>query len=374
MDPNLPQPEPVSPQPSSRKGKFITIASIATLVIAISGVIILWPKQQVSQTQKQDTRNPIVKTLFPATVTPTPMPFGEMTIPSLRARSYASSLGERTVVSENNSYTSYLTSYTSDGLKINALLTIPKKEEPKNGYPAIVFIHGYIPPTQYATLERYTDYVDYLARNGFVVFKIDLRGHGNSEGQPGGGYYGSDYVVDALNAYSALEHADFVNPKAIGIWGHSMAGNITLRSMAVRPTIPAAVVWAGAVYSYTDQRKYGINDNSYRPPGTNAAQMNRRRLLFEKYGSPSAQSVFWRQVAPTNYLNDLKGAIQLDHAVDDDVVNIGYSRDLNALLDETTVPHELYEYPSGGHNIAGSSYTQAMERTVAFFKKYLSQN
>ena len=47
--------------------------------------------------------------------------------------------------------------------------------------------------------------MDYLAQNGFVVFKIDLRGHGDSEGEPGGGYFGADYVTDTLNAHSALE-------------------------------------------------------------------------------------------------------------------------------------------------------------------------
>ena len=41
------------------------------------------------------------------------------------------------------------------------------------------------------------------------------------------------------------------------------------------------------------------------------------------------------------------------------------------LLDKTNVPHELFEYPSGGHNISGTSFSIAMERTVAFFKKYL---
>lgn len=89
-----------------------------------------------------------------------------------------------------------------------------------------------------------------------------------------------------------------------------------------------------------------------------------------KYGSLSATSVFWRQVAPTN-LNDLKGAIEIHHAQDDTVVNIGYSRDLIALLDKTKVPHQYYEYPTGGHNISGESFTLAMQRTVEFFKKYL---
>ena len=88
-------------------------------------------------------------------------------------------------------------------------------------------------------------------------------------------------------------------------------------------------------------------------------------------GDFSADSWFWKQVAVTDYLNDLKGAIQIHHAVDDAVVNIGYSRNLMKLLDGTHVPHELFEYPDGGHNIAGSSFTKAFERTVTFFKEKL---
>ena len=144
-----------------------------------------------------------------------------------------------------------------------------------------------------------------------------------------------------------------------------------MRSWAARPDIPAVVIWAGAVYTYEDREKYGIDDNSYRPPSNNTERQNRRRELFEKHGSPSAQSVFWRQVIPTNYTSDLKGALQIHHAVDDPVVNIGYSRDLMQILDSTSVPHELFEYQSGGHNISGASFVSAMQRTVDFYKERL---
>lgn len=308
------------------------------------------------------------------TAVPTSYPFEEMTVPYLRRKTYDGVLsGDRQLVQKNSEYSSYLTNYTSEGLKINALMTIPAGIMPDGGWPAIVFIHGYIPPTLYETNgQSYSAYVDYLARNGFVVFKIDLRGHGNSEGEPGGGYFGSDYVTDALNAYHAMQNADFVNPKDVGLWGHSMAGNIVMRSAAVKKDIPALVIWAGAVYTYEDQRKYGINDNSYRPPSSQMQQRNRRQQLYEKYGSPSAKNTFWNQVAPTNYLNDLTGAIEIHHAIDDAVVNIGYSRDLMSLFDKTKVEHKLYEYPSGGHNISGPSFNLAMERTVNFFKSHLS--
>lgn len=301
-----------------------------------------------------------------------PSPYEEITIPYLRKKEYKSKLGELKEVAQHPNYTSHLTSYISDRLKINGLLTKPTGPIPEGGFPAIVFVHGYIAPTTYITLEKYEDYVDYLAQNGFVVFKIDLRGHGDSEGEPGGGYFWADYVTDTLNAHSALETSGFVNKKNIGLWGHSMAGNTVMRSMAVKPTIPAVVGWAGAVYTYTDQREYEINDQSYRPAQARTGTRNNRQEMFNTVGSPSAESAFWKSVAPTSFLNDIKGAIQIHHAKDDTVVDIRYSRNLMSYLDKTSIPHELFEYDYGGHNIIDSSFSIAMQRTVEFYKKYLN--
>ncbi len=345
---------------------YIIIAVTICFLLLVVGILLFHKENATLIEETKQTTEKII-----ASPTPTPFQFEELTIPYLRAKSYPSSLGELQPYQQNSNYSSYLTTYTSDGLTIHGLLTQPKGEKPPDGWPAIVFVHGYIPPTLYKTTERYIEYVNYLASRGFVVFKIDLRGHGDSEGQPGGAYTSSDYVIDTLNAYSALETSSFVNPKAIGLWGHSMAGNVVMRSVAARPTIPAAVIWAGAVYSYTDQQTYGINDQSYRPPILTTPQQNTRRRIMEIYGQPSKESPFWKLVAPVNYLSDLKGAIEIHHAKDDSVVNINYSRDLVAELDKTTIPHEFYEYPSGGHNLEGSSFSQAMLRTVDFYKKYL---
>lgn len=303
------------------------------------------------------------------TPTQSPIPFAEMTIPYLSSREYKSSLSELKKYEDHSLYTSYLTSYSSDNLKINGLLTIPKNDKSK--HPAIIFVHGYIAPTIYKTTERYEAYVDYLAKNGFVVFKIDLRGNGSSEGLPSGAYYSSDYVVDTLNAYEALKKSDFVDASKIGLWGHSMAGNIVMRAFVSKPTIPAVVVWAGAGYTYTDLLTYKLNDRSYRPQPADTEVVRKRQRLTETYGAFDERSSFWSQVAVTNYLQGLKGALQIHHAKDDSVVNIEYSRNLIRLLDNTQVSHTLYEYQSGGHNISGASFNLAMGRTVEFFKKYL---
>ena len=99
----------------------------------------------------------------------------------------------------------YIASYRSDGLKIYALLTIPKDDMPQFGWPVIIFNHGYIPPAEYRTTEKYLAYTDAFSRNGYILFRPDYRGHGNSEGNPEGGYYSPAYTIDVLNAVSSIK-------------------------------------------------------------------------------------------------------------------------------------------------------------------------
>jgi uncharacterized protein len=297
--------------------------------------------------------------------------FQDLTIPYLRQRTYQSEISDMERINENTTYTSYIASYDSDGLKINGLLTVPKGEKPADGWPAVVFIHGYIAPEVYKTRVNYVSWTEYLARRGYVVYKIDLRGHDASEGVPGGAYYSSDYVIDTLNAHTALQNTNFVNPGAIGLWGHSMAGNVVFRSLAVKQDIPAVVIWAGAGYTYTDLQEYMIQDSSYRPPSTDSERASKRQELRDTYGNFDSDHWFWKQVPATNYLNGITGAVGLVHAVDDNVVSINYSRNLGSILDNTNIPHELMEYSNGGHNLTGSSFSSALQKTDEFFRLYL---
>lgn len=362
----LPQDPLIPEKVNKRKRIVILLGALIGLNALVFGTIYTAVKNG-----KAGTNSPSLVSKNKTQASPTPFLFAEITIPYLRARSYESSLGSLEQVSSNSQYSSYLTSYDSEGFKVNGLLTKPMGDEPTEGWPAIVFVHGYIPPRNYQTLVNYASYVDYLASNGFVVFKIDLRGHGDSEGEPGGGYYSSDYIIDVLNARAALQTSDFVNKDAVGLWGHSMAGNVVARALAASPEIPAIVIWAGAVYTYSDFSEFSIEDNSYQPPPSDSPSRKKRAEMFEKYGQFDPNSSFWKQVPMTNYLDGIKGAISLNHAVDDNVVDINYSRNFNSLLNQTSIEHELNEYPSGGHNFTGTTFNQAIQNTVEFFGKHL---
>ena len=176
-----------------------------------------------------------------------------LTVDFLRKQTYP---GSDIVIEETLdpgvNYDRYIVSYRSEGLKQYALLTVPQGEQPATGWPAIIFNHGYIPPEVYRTTERYVAYVDGFARNGYVVFRPDYRGHGFSEGEARGAYGNPDYTIDVLNGLASVKRLDYVDPERIGMWGHSMGGYITLRAMVTSPDIKAGVIWAGVVASYPD--------------------------------------------------------------------------------------------------------------------------
>jgi fermentation-respiration switch protein FrsA (DUF1100 family) len=334
-----------------------------------------------TQPAETPTQTPSPSSTTTTTPTATEVAFKvgeELTIKYLRALEITGSdITFEQQLANGPNYYQYLASYISEGNKIYGLLTVPFGDPPAGGFKAIVFNHGYIPPTVYRTTERYVAYVNYLARSGFVVFKIDYRGNGESEGVASGSYFSPGYTIDAIAALKSLQKLDFIDPQGIGMWGHSMAGNLVLRAMEIEPDIQAGVIWAGAVYSYDDFAIYGITDSSYRPPPTpenqdsGANPLRRSQEIFETYGRPDTRVDFWKAVSLTENIDFLNRPLQIHHAQDDPVVNIGYSIDLAAVLQEHGKPYEFYTYEGGGHNLISPYFDQAMLRTVEFFKKNL---
>jgi uncharacterized protein len=277
---------------------------------------------------------------------------------------------EQTLPNGSN-YSRYIASYTSEGLKQYGLLTIPKGEKPQNGWPAIIFNHGYIPPNEYRTTEKYIAYTDAFSRNGYILFRPDYRGHDRSEGIAEGGYGSNAYTIDVLHALESIKIHPDVNPNNIGMWGHSMGGHITLRSMVVNPSIKAGVIWAGVVGSYPDllnNWRRGTNISS--PPPLPSGARRWRQTLIDQYGSPEQNPDFWDSLSSTTYLTDISGPIQLHHGTGDDTVPHEFSETLHARLQQAEKSSELFLYPQDDHNIS-RNFSTAINRSVVFFDTYL---
>jgi dipeptidyl aminopeptidase/acylaminoacyl peptidase len=278
---------------------------------------------------------------------------------------------EETLEPEVN-YQRYIASYQSEGLKIYALLTVPNGEKPPTGWPVIIFNHGYIPPAQYRTTERYVAYVDWLARSGYIVFRSDYRGHANSEGIATGAYGSPNYVVDVLNAVASMKRYPDADPNRIGMWGHSMGGYITLRSMVITRDIKAGVIWAGVVGSYPDLisrwRRGPTPDPSM--SATPFPGRGWRAGLIETYGPPEENPEFWNSISANSFLDDLSGPLQLHHGTADTSVPLEFSETLYQQVLATGKTVEYYTYAGADHNLA-SSFSLAMQRTIEFFNTYV---
>lgn len=298
-----------------------------------------------------------------------------LSIASLRAGNYP---GSEIIVEQELepgiNYRRFLTSYQSDGLKINALLTIPNGQKPATGWPVVIFNHGYIPPAEYRTTERYVAYTDAFSRNGYILFRPDYRGHGDSEGDAEGGYGSNAYTIDVLNALASIKKHPDVDPDRIGMWGHSMGGHITLRTMVVNKDVKAGVIWAGVVGSYPDLvnnwRRRSLTSTP-RPLPSGARRWRER--LQEEFGTPEQNPSFWNAISSNTFLKDISGPIQLHHGSADASVPISFSEKLERELQQDGKTVEYYEYPGDDHNLS-ANLGIALDRSVAFFDQYVKNS
>jgi uncharacterized protein len=344
----------------------LLITACATQSVTPSTSTFISPTITSTVTRKPDSTPTPTFTPIP-TATPILHP---MSIIAMRNGDYPGS--EITVVKEldkGSNYRRYYVYYLSEGLKIYALLTIPESDAPEGGFPAIVFNHGYIPPDVYRTTERYIAYVDELAKAGYVVFRIDYRGHDASEGEATGAYGSPGYQIDVLNAVASIKQLPEVNPEKIGMWGHSMGGYLTLRTMVISNDIKVGVIWAGVVASYPDMLYNWRRTGSF-TPSPSSRGIGWRTAWLETYGPPEDNPVFWDSVSATSYLADLSGPLELHHGTKDEDVPLAFSIRLAEQSRDAGQTADLYTYEDDNHNISGN-FSTAMSRTIAFFDLYL---
>lgn len=298
--------------------------------------------------------------------------FNPLSIEYLKARTYTGSdITIEQTLEPGKNYSRYIASYFSDGLKIYALLTVPSVPKPPKGFPAIIFNHGYITPEKYTPDGNYIAYVDALSQAGYIVFKPDYRGNGRSDGAPGSEYFSQDYAIDDLNAIASVKKYKDTDPARIGVWGHSLGGNVSLKDLVISKDIKAVVIWGGVVGSINDIIYNWQNRVTYKPVAEDLYLRNKGlTYLLGLYGTPEKNPEFWNTIDPLNYLLDEKTPVQIHVGLADDQVPPDFSRNLSVKLRADRKNVEYYEYPGANHDI-NQSFATAMQRTIDFFNRYL---
>jgi dipeptidyl aminopeptidase/acylaminoacyl peptidase len=161
------------------------------------------------------------------------------------------------------------------------------------------------------------------------------------------------------------------DPARIGMWGHSMGGLLTLRTMVTTKDVKAGVIWAGVVASYPEL--YKRRNPQPDPQPVDAETANRRRWreeLVEKWGTPEEAPEIWAAISPNAYVTEISGPLQLHHGTNDSDVPVAWSQTLNTQLQAVAGQVEYYEYVGDNHNLS-VNFGTAMARSITFFDQYL---
>lgn len=232
------------------------------------------------------------------------------------------------------SYTAYLISYRSDGLKLHAMVAVPASAVPENGYPVVIANHGYVPnPRKYGIAadgidsrpgDYYRSVPELYASRGFLVVLPDYRGHNNSDGyeqikdQNRGSIalYAAD-VIALMPHLGEIEHAD---ADRVFMWSHSMGGSVSMRALLATDVIKASSFWAT-----TDVE-----------------------ALSDRFGM-------------------VNGPVIIHHAKGDQSVSHSNAERLASRLSRIAHPHQFWSYDSEEHYFAGEFRELAADRDAELF-------
>jgi len=295
-------------------------------------------------------------------------------ITALSNRSYKKSdIKIEQQVTTSGNFSSFIISFTSDGLKEYALMNIPNTQKPSNGFPVLMLDHGYIQPNTYDTVNSYKSESDYFANQGFLVLKPDYRGNGNSE-VTDQALMRFAYPIDVLTLVSSLSNISQANQNQVFLWSHSMGGEVTLEVLEASAKnkdftgkIKGAIFWAPV----TDPVKWFSQSHLPALPEANITPYPYTQT-FQILGTPDKNPQLWQSLSPLNYLKSINVPILLQHGTADITVPYSWSVELNNDLLKLKKIVSFISYPNDTHNLP-LHWSQATSDDLNFLQKLLKK-
>lgn len=235
---------------------------------------------------------------------------------------------------ESASFTAYLVSYRYAGLRLSAMVAVPKTAMLAGGYPVVIANHGYVPePPRYGITatgvdsrpgDYYRSVPELFASRGFLVVLPDYRGHNTSEGfeyiDPQDDRSILYYAEDVVALMSALEDVGQADLDKVFMWSHSMGGPVSLRAMLATNIVKASSFWA---------------------------TMN----LDDQF----------------SHLAELDGPVQIHHSVEDQSTSYSNSVEFDDALQALEHNVTMHSYDGAHHYFDAADREAAADRDAAFF-------
>ncbi len=263
------------------------------------------------------------------------------------------------IFSQNDTFARHSIIYPSDGLNIYGFMNIPLS---KGTYPVIIAIHGYVDPAQYDTLDYTTGAADDLASSGYIIIHPNLRNFRPSDS--GDALFRVGYAIDVLNLIALIrenagkpglfEQADAGH---IGIWSHSMGGDVALKVAVISREVQAIFLYAPLS---GDEQK-----NSQFFNFLTGSSDNQKEML--------ASPIDFAAISPSTYYPDITAAIQIHHGTGDSVIPVTWSEQTCQQLTKAGRDVQCYFYDGAQHTFVSRYLQQLTPRMNDFFAHYLKK-
>jgi uncharacterized protein len=243
------------------------------------------------------------------------------------------------------------------GLKLAAVIERPEGE---GKFPFVIVMHGFTG----SKAERHVESLaQELPKAGIGSIRFDASGCGDSEGTWEEDYRTINYLTDIDAVYEYAQSLDWVDSSRIGIWGHSMGGELVVVWGADHPELKAACICQGPTAMNRDA--WNRDFDRWKVEG-----VDKNSEIFGPIHIPAAFYVDAEKYSALEDAPKLKPKTLVVIGLDDVSVT---PEDARKVYDALECVKELLEVPGARHDYKNQPeiLTQINAKTVEFFKKHL---
>lgn len=245
-----------------------------------------------------------------------------------------------------------------DGLKIHALLYIPKglKKDGKN--PGIVWPHG---GPEHQEMHNFSKYVQVMVNAGYIVIAPNFRGstgYGKTFQKMIYRDWGGNEFKDVLGSVEYLKTTGYVDPKKIAVVGGSFGGYMCLTCITKAPEI-----WKCAIDIFGPANLFTF---------LNSVPEHWKKGIEALIGNAEDDKDMLYERSPINFVDNIQCPLLVVQGKHDPRVVEAESEQIVNKLKEKKKPVEYILLEDEGHGYSKvSNQIKVFEAKIKFLDKYL---